>query len=631
VHDAEDASLSLSLSLLVCLFASSCGDKPEDTGVALGDSAEPSTWYADADGDGYGDSDAPTEAVDAPTGHVDNDEDCDDGDAEVHPGADEACDGVDNDCDGEVDGAEALDATTWYEDGDGDGYGCEIEAAVACVQPAGSSASSDDCDDSDASVNPGEEEICEDSLDNDCDGQPDPRCRLEGSWPADQVHAKLFGEDEDDLAGWEVRILGDISGDGLSDIALYTRDGWHLVDGPVSGEGNVSGWSFLQLLSDSKLGFYYDYNDAVESADLNGDGAIDLVVSSFTYDPDERRNLVFYGPQSGTLSPDSADASFLTGPLMSGDFYPVTSQGADFDGDGADDLAVGDYGFYGPEYTGSPHTGRGGGVLLFPGPIEGDLLPEDASAVITGGWNDIYAGYSLSSGDMDGDGLEELLIGAPTDRYDSNQASSAFLLYGPISGDRRLRHTDGLVEADAWLVGDGQDSTGMRVAAEGDLDGDGRTDLALGAAGYDPEGDYAYEGAVYVVLGAVTGTIDLLAESEVTIVGAADQSLGSVASSAGDIDGDGVDDLLITGNEADDGVEDNGAYFLFYGPLSGSLASSDADARFVGDHEDHYGRAVSTSGDVDGDGFDDILIGATGDHTNGEWAGAAYLLYGGGD
>ncbi len=142
------------------------GNIDEDTAV------DASTWYFDADGDGYGNARATTAACDEPAGYVSNDSDCDDVNADIHPGADEYCNGDDDDCDGTVDEDDAVDAPTWYGDDDGDGYGEDSDTDVACSAPAGYVARGGDCDDSDASISPGEAEVC-DLVDQDCDGTVD--------------------------------------------------------------------------------------------------------------------------------------------------------------------------------------------------------------------------------------------------------------------------------------------------------------------------------------------------------------------------------------------------------------------------------------------------------------------------
>ena len=124
-------------------------------------------WYADTDGDTFGDPDSSLNACEAPEGYVDNDSDCADDDADINPDAAEICDSLDNDCDTEVD-EEATDMSTWYTDGDGDGFGDDASSTDACDQPSGTAAAGGDCDDANANINPGAAEIC-DGLDNDCD------------------------------------------------------------------------------------------------------------------------------------------------------------------------------------------------------------------------------------------------------------------------------------------------------------------------------------------------------------------------------------------------------------------------------------------------------------------------------
>jgi hypothetical protein len=135
------------------------------------DAADAATFYADDDGDSYGDPADTATACTAPSGYVSDDSDCDDIDSAINPAASEVCDSVDNDCDGTTDEDDATDAATWYADNDSDGYG-GTASTVACTQPTGFADNPDDCDDGEALANPGEAEVC-DSIDNDCDGSID--------------------------------------------------------------------------------------------------------------------------------------------------------------------------------------------------------------------------------------------------------------------------------------------------------------------------------------------------------------------------------------------------------------------------------------------------------------------------
>ena len=169
-------------------------DNDCDGSVDEDDAVDPFTWYLDDDGDGYGDGDVTELACDQPADHVDNGDDCDDTSDEIHPDADEVCDGADNDCDGDTDEADAIDASTWYQDTDGDLYGDDGVTEVACDQPSGYAAAGGDCDDADVAVNPAATEMC-DSLDNDCDGGVDEADAADAlTWYAD-VDLDGYGDD----------------------------------------------------------------------------------------------------------------------------------------------------------------------------------------------------------------------------------------------------------------------------------------------------------------------------------------------------------------------------------------------------------------------------------------------------
>ena len=168
------------------------GDVDEGTPVDV------DTWYADVDGDGFGDAGTAQVACTQPSGYADNPLDCDDGAASVNPGADEYCNGVDDDCDGTVDEDDAVDASSWYADDDGDGYGDPADSVVECSQPSNTVADATDCDDADAAVNPGADEYCN-GIDDDCDGVVDE-------------------DDAVDASTW----YGDADGDGFGDAAAAT-------------------------------------------------------------------------------------------------------------------------------------------------------------------------------------------------------------------------------------------------------------------------------------------------------------------------------------------------------------------------------------------------------------------------
>jgi hypothetical protein len=155
-----------------------CNDEDDDCDGDIDDDdasvTGTTTWYADLDGDGFGDASNTLDACEAPSAYGSDSDDCDDSDSAVNPDADEECDGIDNDCDGDIDDddADLVDPATWYLDDDGDGYGDASTSASSCVAPADHVADASDCDDGDSGVYPGATETC-DGVDEDCDSDVD--------------------------------------------------------------------------------------------------------------------------------------------------------------------------------------------------------------------------------------------------------------------------------------------------------------------------------------------------------------------------------------------------------------------------------------------------------------------------
>ena len=200
-----------------------------DGDVDESDAVDVSVFYRDFDSDGYGDSAATSSACSAPSGYVSDSSDCDDTDGDTNPGADEYCDGHDDNCDGTIDEPTAVDATTWYLDDDGDGYGESSTSAVACDQPSGYVDNDDDCDDTDASASPGAYETyydpttsgsgkiyCGDGVDNDCDGDTDS-----SDWECQD-------EDGDSIVnGIDMLHACDTDSDGVDDaLCVSATSGW---------------------------------------------------------------------------------------------------------------------------------------------------------------------------------------------------------------------------------------------------------------------------------------------------------------------------------------------------------------------------------------------------------------------
>jgi hypothetical protein len=299
-------------------------------------------------------------------------------------------------------------------------------------------------------------------------------------------------------------------------------------------------------------------------------------------------------------------------PLGDADFVvgngTYVSSAGDVDGDGLMDLLVGshlaeDNGLA----TGKAYVFLGSSIAASQTSY---LSQPDYSFIGEAEWD--YAGDTVSSaGDVDGDGLDDLLIGAYINDEGGNNAGKAYLILGAsLSSASSIN----LSQADYSFIGDGK--LGRPVAGLGDTNGDGLDDIAIG----DPGATYLFSGS------SLSTTTSLLHSDADYILPRTGHTKDGV--SAGDVDGDGLNDVLI-GNHGytHSNNQTTGGAYLVYGSDLGNTSTVAYYHTFEGEKSgDSAGWAVSTAGDIDGDGLDDLLIGADGNDEGGDFAGKAYIV-----
>ncbi len=450
-----------------------------------------------------------------------------------------------------------------------------------------------------------------------------------------------------DGAATSVSNAGDVNGDGFGDVIVgapfadsygnYSAGASFVVFGQASGFSAT-----LDVYSlNGTDGFCLNGVSASDSSgksvssagDVNGDGFDDVIIGS----PNAKLNgirpgasYVVFGKATGfdaqmDLSSLDGRNGFRLDGVAAGDIsgFSVSSAG-DVNGDGFDDVIVGAPSNYyaDPKISGSSYVvfGQAAG---FDAVLELSSLNGSNGFRLDGEATEDRLGLSVSSaGDINGDGFDDVIVGAPRADPNGNYSSGAsYVVFGQAAGFDAVLDLSSLNGSNGFrLVGEAEgDALGWSVSSAGDINGDGFADVIVGA-----DAAATYRGASYVVFGKASGfdaTLDLSSlngDNGFRLAGEHRYDLlGYAVSTAGDVNGDGFDDVIIGAPRIIYGnYISSGWSYVVFGKASGFDATLDLSSldrsdgfRLDGVKNGASGSSVSSAGDVNGDGFDDLIVG----------------------
>ncbi len=374
-------------------------------------------------------------------------------------------------------------------------------------------------------------------------------------------------------------------------------------------------WSILGLAEQS-LGTCLERGD-----DLDGDGAAELLVGAEAADGWRGGVYLFGGgalEQGATLGVDDA----LGGLLGSAEYDSIGGAGeqhflADLDGDGHRELLLA---CPGADPGGFANLGEVYLMLSAGLPTDGSsvVAPDTAAVSFQGRNSSDRFGESVGVGDLDGDGLDDLLVGSPWDDMGHDDGGAIVLFQGVQASSASVSAAD----ADAWLFGAYQEGLGQgELRLVGDIDGDGRQDLLVGST----EG--SSNGVAYLLAAQDIVSGDIVDVAFASILGAAyDDQLGQGARSLGDLDDDGDDELVVSALKGDVGVTNGGGLYLWRGgpEIAGSLEVTSAERSWGSDSSLARAGGSLDVADVDADGAMDLFTSVPWE----EGGGVATLLSG---
>ncbi len=452
--------------------------------------------------------------------------------------------------------------------------------------------------------------------------------------------AQFVGEADGDLVGKGVSGVGDVNGDGYDDFVVGAPEDDTVAESAgaaylVYGQfdeytdqslGDPGVVKFTGEIIGDEAGFRVG-----GVGDLNNDGYDDFVV---TTDGDDdltpgTSNLgtvyVIYGQAQLFTSMSLGDSSIV--PIVfdaAGTDTEFTVSHGNFNGDDYEDILIG--ATYDSDVN-SPELVSGAAYVIYGQSAQLSSTPTMVKFRGLASYDN--TGRSVAAGDINGDGYDDVVIGAFSNNDAGDGAGAVYVVYGE-SATMATRTLD-----DASVVQitgeEADDEMGLGLAV-GDLNGDGFGDIITAATGGDAGG--AYFGDVYVVYGQSTALVSssIVSLAAATFAGEAEYD-NPQRVDAGDIDNDGYDDLIIGSSAHDDGAGYySGVAWIVYGQsalYSGITSLGDtAVDKIVGENEDdQLGVSVSVSGDINGDGMNDVIVGANQNDVAGDLAGAVYLGY----
>ena len=409
----------------------------------------------------------------------------------------------------------------------------------------------------------------------------------------------LTGEAAGNNVGCSVSTAGDVNGDGFSDVIVgaYINDEAGSNSGKsyiYFGGSNMDSSPDVEMTGEAEEDFFgYSVSTA---GDVNGDGFSDVIIGAYGNDEagsSSGKAYIYFGGASMDNTPDIE----ITGEATGNEFGYSVSNANDVNGDGFSDVIIGAY------------KNDAGRVYVYFG---GSKMDSTADVILSGESTGDQFGYSVSTaGDVNEDGYSDIIVGANHNGEGGKNAGKAYIYFGGASIDNTPD-----VEMTGEMPGD---YLGITVSDADDLNGDSYSDVVVGAYGNDVMGNLAGRAYVYFGGTAMNNTADIVMSGE-----AEADYFGCSVSTAGDINGDGYSEVIVGACRNDLGGINAGRAYIY----SISLTGGDIPDLFITGNVagDNFGSSVSSAGDVNGDGFPDIIVGAVGTNSG---RGSAYIYLGG--